>query len=112
VQTVTAELVAAADAPALRRHFLRIGFVILPPPLNPAGITAKPPMLTLTPFRLKIFAAVRADLHGSFLCHPFFLPPFSVVYLAASIAAESPIPPSFAALLNVLATLRAGIHRH
>ena len=75
------------------------------------GIAAKPPMLTLSPFRLKILPAVWADLHRSFLCRPFFLPPFSMVHLAASIAAKSPIAPSFAALFNALAALRAGIYR-
>jgi hypothetical protein len=111
VPTVTAKLAAAADAPSLSRRFLRIGFVIFSPPLNPAGITAKPSVLTWSPRRLKFNAAIRANLDGLRLACSFFLPLLAMIRHAAAVAAKSPQPAFFPALLNHLAAFRAGIHR-
>jgi hypothetical protein len=112
VPTVRIEQLPAAQACSLRGQLFRLRLVVFPPPFHAAFVTAEAPVLARTPRGLKFFAAIRADLRGPLPVLVAFLPFLSVILRLAAVRAKSPIPPSLAALLNVLAALRAGVCRH
>ena len=68
-----------------------ICFPIVRPPLDTAGVAAETALCAGTPFRLKVFSAVWADLNGRLIiCLPLFLPFLIMVQLPAAFSAKPP----------------------
>ena len=65
----------------------RICFPVVCPPLRPAGVAAETALCAGTPFRLKVFSAVRTDLNGRLIIRlPLFLPFLIMVQPPAAFA--------------------------
>lgn len=86
--------------------------VVLPPPFDPARVTAILPWYPAFPFRLEFLPAIRTDLLWTPLCHPPLLDLSLIVFHPASVAAKPPPPPRPLCLLYLVPTLRADIYRH
>ena len=98
---ICAQRLPAAFAP--QGLFLQgwICFPIVRPPLDTAGVAAEAALCAGTPFRLKVFSAIRADLNGRpIICLLLFLPFLIMVQLAAVFSTETPPAPGLAALLD------------
>ena len=109
---IHAQRLSAAFAPQGLFLQRRICFLVVCPPLRPAGVAAETALCAGTPFRLKVFSAVRADLNGRLIiCLPLFLPFLIMVQLPAAFSTETPPAPGFTALLNWRPAFRAFIDR-
>ena len=105
---IRAQRLPAAFAP--QGLFLQgwICFPVICPPLDTASVAAEAALHTGTPFWLKVFSAIRADLNGRLIIRLLlFLPFLIMVQLAAVFSAKPPPSPGFAALLNWRSAFRA-----
>ncbi len=104
---------SAKGAFLFRRLFYRICFPIFLPPLDPARIAAKPPLLPRTPFRLELLPTVGADLLWPRTLTPLFQYLLLMILLTALVTAEPPPPPRTPfPLVYLCPTFRAYIYRH
>ena len=109
---ICAQRLPAAFAP--QGLFLQgwICFPIVRPPLDTAGVAAEAALCAGTPFRLKVFSAIWADLNGRLIIRlPLFLPFLIMVQLAAVFSAKPPPAPGFTALLDWCSAFRAFVDR-
>jgi len=109
---IHAQRLPAAFAPQGLFLQRRICFPVVCPPLRPADVAAETALCAGTPFRLKVFSAVRADLNRRLIiCLPLFLPFLIMVQLPAAFSAETPPAPGFTALLDWCSAFRAFVDR-
>ena len=109
---IRAQRLPAAFAP--QGFFLQgwICFPVICPPLDTASVAAEAALCAGTPFRLKVFSAIRADLNGRLIIRLLlFLPFLIMVQLPATFSAKPPPAPGLAALLNWRPAFRAFIDR-
>ena len=109
---IRAQRLPAAFAP--QGFFLQgwICFPVICPPLDTAGVAAETALCAGTPFWLKVFSAIRADLNGRLIIRLLlFLPFLIMVQLPATLSAKPPPAPGFAALLDWCSTFRTFVDR-
>ena len=109
---IRAQRLPAAFAP--QGLFLQgwICFPVICPPLDTASVAAEAALCAGTPFRLKVFSAIRADLNGRLIIRLLlFLPFLIMVQLPAAFSAKPPPAPGLAALLDWCSAFRAFIDR-
>ena len=109
---IRAQRLPAAFAP--QGLFLQgwICFPVICPPLDTASVAAEAALCAGTPFRLKVFSAVRADLNGRpIICLLLFLPFLIMVQLPATLSAKPPPAPGLVALLDWCSAFRAFVDR-
>ena len=106
---IRAQRLPAAFAP--QGLFLQRRMVVRPP-LDTAGVAAETALCAGTPFWLKVFSAIRADLNGRLIIRLLlFLPFLIMVQLPATLSAKPPPAPGFAALLDWCSTFRTFVDR-
>ena len=109
---IRAQRLPAAFAP--QGLFLQgwICFPVICPPLDTASVAAEAALCAGTPFWLKVFSAIRADLNGRLIIRLLlFLPFLIMVQLPAAFSTKPPPAPGFAALLDWCSTFRAFVDR-
>lgn len=96
-----------------RQFFRRVRFVVLLPPLDPAGVAAEFPLAARTPFRLELLSAIWTYLRRTRPASPLLQYLLVMVRFPALVAAEPP-PPSRPALTLVhhVSARRADVDRY
>ena len=109
---IRAQRLPAAFAP--QGLFLQgwICFPVICPPLDTASVATEAALCAGTPFRLKVFSAIRADLNGRLIIRLLlFLPFLIMVQLPATLSAKPPPAPGLAALLDWCSAFRTFVDR-